>query len=52
LSWHQLHDYQVSQPTDEAKIKLSNFAKSYPLMSKALNMRKTWQNGKATQTSC
>jgi hypothetical protein len=31
---------------------MSNFAKIYPLMSKFLDMRKTCQNGKATQTSC
>jgi hypothetical protein len=37
---------------DEAKMELSNFAKIFPLMSKVLNMSKTCQNGKATQTSC
>jgi hypothetical protein len=49
---HQLHDHQVSQPVGEAKIDLSNFAKNHSLMSKVLNMSKTCQNGKATQTSC
>jgi hypothetical protein len=48
----QLHDYQVSQPLDEAKMDLGNFAKNLPLMSKNLNMIKTYQNGKATQISC
>jgi hypothetical protein len=47
----QLHDHQVSQPLDEAKMDLGNFAKNLPLMSKVLNMSKTCQNGKATQTS-
>jgi hypothetical protein len=47
----QLHDHQVSQPLDEAKMDLGNFAKNIPLMSKVLNMSKTCQNGKATQTS-
>jgi hypothetical protein len=37
---------------DEAKIDLGNFAKNLPLMRKVLNMIKTYQNGKATQTSC
>jgi hypothetical protein len=50
--WHQLQDYQVSQPLDEAKMDLGNFAKILPVMSKVLNMIKTYQNGKATQTSC
>jgi hypothetical protein len=50
--WHQLQDHQVSQPLDEAKMDLGNFAKNLPLMSKVLNMIKTYQNGKATQTSC
>jgi hypothetical protein len=50
--WHQLHDHQVSQPLDEAKMDLGNFAKNLPLMSKVLNMTKTYHNGKATQTSC
>jgi hypothetical protein len=45
----KLHDHQVSQPLDEAKIELSNFAKIYRLLSKVLNMSKTCQNGKATQ---
>jgi hypothetical protein len=49
---HQLQDYQVSQPLDEAKMDLGNFAKNLPLMSKVLNMIKAYQNGKATQTSC
>jgi hypothetical protein len=49
---HQLQDHQVSQPLDEAKTDLGNFAKNLPLMSKVLNMIKTYQNGKATQTSC
>jgi hypothetical protein len=44
--------YQVSQPLDEAKMDLGNFAKNLPLMSKVLNMIKTYQNGEATQTSC
>jgi hypothetical protein len=48
----QLHDHQVSQPLDEAKMDLRNFAKNLPLMSKVLNMTKTYRNGKATQTSC
>jgi hypothetical protein len=48
----ELHDHQVSQPLDEAKMDLGNFAKKTPLMSKVLNMTKTYQNGKATQTSC
>jgi hypothetical protein len=48
----QLHDHQVSQPLDEAKMDLGNFAKNSPLMSKVLNMIKICQNGKATQTSC
>jgi hypothetical protein len=34
-----------------AKKDLSNFAKSYSLISKNLSMSKTCQNGKATQTS-
>jgi hypothetical protein len=50
--WHQLQDHQVSQPLDEVKIDFGNFAKKSPLMSKVLNMIKTYQNGKATQTSC
>jgi hypothetical protein len=37
---------------NEARIELSNFAESYPLMSKVLKIIKTCQNGKATQTSC
>jgi hypothetical protein len=37
---------------DKAKIELSNFAKMYSLMSKVLDMSNTYQNGKATQTSC
>jgi hypothetical protein len=37
---------------DKAKNNLSNFAKSYPLMSKDLDMSKTCQNSKPTQTSC
>jgi hypothetical protein len=45
-------DHQVSQPLDEAKMDLGNFAKNLPHMSKVLNMIKTYQNGKATQTSC
>jgi hypothetical protein len=49
---HQLEDHQVSQPLDEAKMDLGNFAKNLPLMSKVLNMIKTYKNGKATQTSC
>jgi hypothetical protein len=36
---------------DKAKKELSNFAKRYSLTSKNLNMRRTYQNGKATQTS-
>jgi hypothetical protein len=36
---------------DKAKKDLSNFAKIYPLMSKVLDMSKTCQNSKATQTS-
>jgi hypothetical protein len=48
----QLHDHQVSQPLDEAKMDFGNFAKNLPLMSKVLNMIKAYQNGKATQTSC
>jgi hypothetical protein len=48
----KLHDHQVSQPLDEAKMDLGNFAKNLPLMSKVLNMIKAYQNGKATQTSC
>jgi hypothetical protein len=48
----QLHDHQVSQPLDEAKMDFGNFAKNLPLMSKLLNMIKAYQNGKATQTSC
>jgi hypothetical protein len=48
----QLHDHQVSQPLDKANKDLSNFAKSYSLTRKNLNMSKTCQNGKATQTSC
>jgi hypothetical protein len=47
----QLHDHQVSQPLDKAKMDLGNFVKNFPLMSKVLNMNKTCQNGKATQTS-
>jgi hypothetical protein len=47
----QLHDHKVSQPLDEAKMDLGNFAKKLPLMSKVLNMIKTYQNDKATQTS-
>jgi hypothetical protein len=47
---HQLQDHQVSQPLDEAKMDLGNFAKNLPLMRKALNMIKAHQNGKATQT--
>jgi hypothetical protein len=39
-------------PLDKAKKDLSNFAKSYSLISKNLNMSKTCQNGKATKTSC
>jgi hypothetical protein len=50
--WHQLQDHQVSQPLDEATMDLGNFAKNLPLMSEVLNMIKTCQNGKATQTSC
>jgi hypothetical protein len=50
--WQQLQDHQVSQALDEANIDLGNFAKKLPLMSKVLNMIKTYQNGKATQTSC
>jgi hypothetical protein len=49
--WHQLQDHHVSQPLDEAKMDLGNFAKKSPLMSKVLNMIKTYQNGKTTQTS-
>jgi hypothetical protein len=49
---HQLQDHQVSQLLDEAKMDLGNFAKNFPLMSKVLNMIKTYQNGNATQTSC
>jgi hypothetical protein len=52
LSWHQLHDYQVSQSLDEAKIEWSNFAKNLPSHGEVLNMSKTCQNDKATQTSC
>jgi hypothetical protein len=52
LYGEKLQDHQLSQPLDEAKIELTNFAKIYPLMSKVLNMSKTYQNGKATQTSC
>jgi hypothetical protein len=37
----QLHDHQVSQPLDEAKMDFGNFAKNLPLMSKVLNMIKT-----------
>jgi hypothetical protein len=48
----QLHDHQVSQPLDKANKDLSNFAKSYSLTRKNLDMSKTCQNGKATQTSC
>jgi hypothetical protein len=48
----QLHVHQVSQPLDEAKMDFGNFAKNLPLMTKVLNMIKTYQNGKATQTSC
>jgi hypothetical protein len=48
----QLHDYQVSQPLDEAKMDLGNFAKNLPPMSNDLNIIKEYQNGKATQTSC
>jgi hypothetical protein len=48
----QLHDYQVLQPLDEAKMDLGNFVKKLPLMSKVLNKIKTYQIGKATQTSC
>jgi hypothetical protein len=48
----QLHDYQVSQPLDEAKTDLGNYAENLPLMSKVLNMIKTYHNGKARQTSC
>jgi hypothetical protein len=48
----QLHDYQVSQPLDEAKMDLGNFVKNLALLSKVLNMIKAYQNGKATQTSC
>jgi hypothetical protein len=51
MDWHQLQDHQVSQPFDEAKMDLGNFAKKLPLMSKVLDMIKTYQNGKATQTS-
>jgi hypothetical protein len=47
-----LHDHQVSQPLDEAKMDFGNFATNLPLMSKLLNMIKAYQNGKATQTSC
>jgi hypothetical protein len=49
---HQLKDHRVSQLLDEAKMDLGNFAKNLPLMSKVLNMIKTYQNGKAIQTSC
>jgi hypothetical protein len=49
---HQLQDHQVSQPLDEAKMDLDNFAKNLPLMGKVLNMIKAYQNGKATQVSC
>jgi hypothetical protein len=48
----QLHDHQVSQPLGKAKIELSNFAKKHSLVSKVLNVSKTCQNGKATETSC
>jgi hypothetical protein len=37
---------------DKAKKDLSNFAKSYSLINKNLNMSKTCQNGKATQIPC
>jgi hypothetical protein len=47
----QLHDHEVSQPLDEAKLDLGNFAKNLPLMSKVQNMIKAYQNGKDTQTS-
>jgi hypothetical protein len=50
--WHQLQDHQVSQPLDEAKMDLGDFAKNLPLMSKVLNMIKTYQSSKSTQTSC
>jgi hypothetical protein len=50
--WHQLQDHQVSQPLNEAKMDLGNFAKNSPHMSKVLNMIKICQNGKATQISC
>jgi hypothetical protein len=43
---------QVSQPFDEVKMDLGNFAKKLPLMSKVLNIIKTCQNDKATQISC
>jgi hypothetical protein len=43
---------QVSQPLGNAKIELSIFAKFYPLMRKVLNISKTCQNDKATQTLC
>jgi hypothetical protein len=48
----QLHDHQVSQPLDKAKMDLGNFAKNLPLMRKVLSMIETCQNGKTTQTPC
>jgi hypothetical protein len=48
----KLQDHKVSQPLGEAMIEFIIFVKSYPLTSKVLNISKTCQNGKATQTTC